>query len=276
MENTSCLFSEKVVTISLKSTVTVSVQRRNRSAAIRSYWSGLTCSRLVSNAPQKQGGLLVICHCVFNEQNQLHCRKATPGTVAGARGTEQVCPCPCWNPLRSQEWESPGTEDRSLIATTWISAWAGACVYANTRGDGESSIVTALAAGSTLADSTDAVKASSESQQSVNRHEANISCFLCLVKLLFSFRLRILGLFSNTIAWKITWASLRGWWLEKLQSVTWLSCNLCKRLVFCRRWPNATGTLQILVQRCFIRIHWRLFQHLWTQNITDSSTLAVS
>lgn len=37
----------------------------------RSYWSGLTCSHLVSNVPENQGGLLVICHCVFNEQDRL-------------------------------------------------------------------------------------------------------------------------------------------------------------------------------------------------------------
>lgn len=102
--------------------------------------------------------------------------------------------------------------------------------------------------------------------QPVNRHEANTSCFLCLVKLLFSFKLRILQLFSNTITWKVA-SSLRRQWLEELQSVTWVSCNLCKRLVFCRRWPNAMSALQISGQRCLIRISRRLFQLCWAPNI---------
>lgn len=144
-------------------------------------------------------------------------------------------------------------------------------------GDGKSSIVTVLATGSPLADSTDVVKANSESRWSVNRHEANTPCFLCLVELLFSFKLRIPGLFYNAITCSsTTWARLREWWLEELPGVTWSSYNPCQRLVFCRRGPKATRTLQISVQGWFTRIHWRLLQPLWTPNIADSSTLAVS
>lgn len=47
-------------------------------------------------------------------------------------------------------------------------------MHADTGGDGKGSAATGLAAGSTLADRTDVVKANIESQLPVNRHEANI------------------------------------------------------------------------------------------------------
>lgn len=129
MEGPSCLFPEKMVPVSLKPTATVSVHRRNQSATIRSYWGGLTCSPSVSNTPQKHRGLFVICRCLFNKQNQLRCRKATPGTVAGGSGMEQVCPCPCTSPLRSQELShlSRGSPPRSNDLNLCVSWCLCAC-----------------------------------------------------------------------------------------------------------------------------------------------------
>lgn len=212
--------------------------------------------------PLKNRGHLVICHYVFYKLNQLQCRKAAPE----ASGMQQLCR---FVPVHTQPAritdmgvESPGTKDHSLVAMIWISVWI------------QTLALVGKAAVTQLWLLTEAAKASTESQWTVSRHQTNFSCLLCLVKLLFSSKLRILGLFSSTITWKNT-SIFKRTVPEETQSVTWLFSQLCRRLGYCRRGPNATGTLQILEQRWFITIHWRLFQLLWSQNITGSSTLAI-
>lgn len=138
--------------------------------------------------PLKNRGHLVICHCVFYELNQLQCRKAEPGTSEIQELPVQLA----W--ITGMGVESPGAKDHSLAAMMWISVW-----FKHWQWWGKQQCHS-----SGCWQDTEVAKASTESHWSVNRYEANFSCFLCLVKLLFSFKLRILELFSNTITWKNT------------------------------------------------------------------------
>lgn len=182
MENASRLFSEEMVTITLESIAIISVQRIKGSATFRVQWSHLLY--LILNASQNQGRFSNLSLCILRAES-VPVQKGFTWGQWDAAGLFLIT---------GVGLGSPGSKDRSLAAMIWI------CVRIQTLA------VVGRAAVSQLWLLTRYRGSQSQHWKSVsvNKHEANFSCFLGLVKLLFSFNLRILGLFSNTITWKIT------------------------------------------------------------------------
>lgn len=157
--------------------------------ALLSECSSLTCSHLILNASQKQGTFSNLSLCILRAESA----PVQKGWTWGQ-----------WDPgglflfslLGSQVWEWSHLETKIIPLQQWCEFL---CEFKHWQWWGKQQCHS-----SGCWQDTEVAKASTESHWSVNRYEANFSCFLCLVKLLFSFKLRILELFSNTITWKNT------------------------------------------------------------------------
>lgn len=157
--------------------------------------SGLTCSHLILNASQKQGTFSNLSLYILG---------------AESAPVQKGCAWGQWDAaglflltlklLGSQAWEWSHLEWR---IAPFLQRCEFLCEFKHWQWWGKQQCHS-----SGCWQGTEVAKASTGSQWSVNRHGANFSCFLCLVKFFFSFKLRILQLFSSTLqlfSSTITW-----------------------------------------------------------------------
>lgn len=169
---------------------------REEKEVLLSECSGLTCSHLILNASQNQATFSNLSLCIPRAELAPEQKGWTWGQWDSAGLFLFML-----NLLGLQAWELSHVEQRMAPLQQWSEF---VCEFKHWQWWGKQQCHS-----SGCWQGTEVAKASAESQWYVDRHDVSFSCFLCLVKLFFSFKLRILGLFPNTITWKNTSISKR-------------------------------------------------------------------